>query len=375
MNERQQRLVNYVRELSERDRLQPASFPTRAQTGIDKLLKATPVAAFAGTQLEGMKRSELFARGLDKHISIAPPLETQPAPAQPTLTPEAAEAYDKVLKRRKLTDADYVHIESLVLPALRPAFDIVNESYATLPAAWDPFNQKRAAMEPLIRGVGQLQLTGHPAYTMVGTGFVCGPRAIVTNHHVAQIFVQGIDSGMALNFMPGVTCGLEMLAEVGSTTSLRIAVSRPLVISTCWDAAVLQVEELPAGVIPLPLAGQPPASLDGGFAAIVGYPSYDPSESLVDQVNLFRTVFDRKRLQPGKLNGFQDIGSFGHTVHALAHDCSTLGGNSGSALIAADEVKVVGLHFGGITHQSNFAVPTWELAKDPALHAVELSIA
>jgi endonuclease G len=130
---------------------------------------------------------------------------------------------------------------------------------------------------------------------------------------------------------------------------------------------------LPDGVTPLPLAGSPPAAISGGFATIIGYPSYDPYESFADQANIFRAVFDRKRFQPGKLNGCTDVPSFGRNVSAVAHDCSTLGGNSGSALISADIAQVVGIHFSGITHLSNYAVPTWELVADPAFAGQSLN--
>jgi len=91
------------------------------------------------------------------------------------------------------------------------------------------------------------------------------------------------------------------------------------------------------------------------------------------RANIFRAVFDRKRLQPGKLNGRKDVDSFGHTVSAIGHDCSTLGGNSGSALVAVDDLRVVGLHFCGVTHESNYAVPTWELLSDPAFAGQQLN--
>jgi endonuclease G len=104
----------------------------------------------------------------------------------------------------------------------------------------------------------------------------------------------------------------------------------------------------------------------GGMAAVIGYPAFDPEENFVDQANIFRSVFDRKRLQPGKLNGRAAVLSFGQNVNAIAHDCSTLGGNSGSALISTDLAQVVGIHFAGTTHVSNYAIPVWELANDPA---------
>jgi hypothetical protein len=82
-------------------------------------------------------------------------------------------------------------LEGIVLLALRPVFDIQNDTCAILPENWDPFNRQRAAIEPLVRGIGRLQFTGHPSNALVSTGFVCGANAILNNRHVAQIFVQG----------------------------------------------------------------------------------------------------------------------------------------------------------------------------------------
>jgi V8-like Glu-specific endopeptidase len=70
---------------------------------------------------------------------------------------------------------------------------------------------------------------------------------------------------------------------------------------------------------------------------------------------------------PGKTNGRGLIKSYENDVNALLHDCSTLGGSSGSAVIDINLNSVVGLHFIGTSHVSNYAVPVWELAKIPAV--------
>jgi hypothetical protein len=56
--------------------------------------------------------------------------------------------------------------------------------------------------------------------------------------------------------------------------------------------------------------------------------------------------------------------SFGRTVSTLAHDSSTLGGNSGSAVVDVSSGRVVGLHFAGEYRDANYAVPAYELARD-----------
>ncbi|MFE3993398.1 hypothetical protein ACFXPW_17175 [Streptomyces goshikiensis] len=51
----------------------------------------------------------------------------------------------------------------------------------------------------------------------------------------------------------------------------------------------------------------------------------------------------------------------------VKHDCSTLGGNSGSPVFDLADHRVLGLHYGGRYGLGNFAVPLWELRGDPLL--------
>ncbi len=49
----------------------------------------------------------------------------------------------------------------------------------------------------------------------------------------------------------------------------------------------------------------------------------------------------------------------------MTHDSSTLGGNSGSAIVDVQTGRIVGLHFAGAYLKANYAAPTHELARDP----------
>jgi hypothetical protein len=71
-----------------------------------------------------------------------------------------------------------------------------------------------------------------------------------------------------------------------------------------------------------------------------------------------------KRLMPGKGEGRRPVASFGREVSAFAHDASTLGAHSGSAVIDPVSGHVVGLHFSGRYLETNFAAPAWEMARD-----------
>jgi endonuclease G, mitochondrial len=97
---------------------------------------------------------------------------------------------------------------------------------------------------------------------------------------------------------------------------------------------------------------------------VIGYPAFDPRNPADVQNSVFHGVYSVKRLQPGLIGARRTVKSFGNQVNAATHDASTLGGNSGSAVVEAANGNVFALHFGGVYHDANFAVPVFELARD-----------
>jgi endonuclease G len=63
---------------------------------------------------------------------------------------------------------------------------------------------------------------------------------------------------------------------------------------------------------------------------------------------IFGNVYDKKRLAPGRVTT--------PATGTLCHDCSTLGGNSGSVVLSLETGEAVGLHFAGRFLEANFAV-------------------
>ena len=102
--------------------------------------------------------------------------------------------------------------------------------------------------------------------------------------------------------------------------------------------------------------------------AVIGYPMMDfRTNNIPEQMTVFRGIFGRKRVAPGFLKGFATANSKYGPVEAVVHDSSTLGGNSGSAIVDLTSGLVVGLHCGGAYLQANYGVPSWELALDPQI--------
>jgi DNA/RNA endonuclease G (NUC1) len=276
----------------------------------------------------------------------------------------AREAVARIERDEPLSDEQAGAIEAIILPKERPVVDVVNGTYAA-PAA--PFQHlgggaARAIIEAAIPSIGRVELPDHPSLPYGGTGFVVGDGLLMTNRHVAELFAVGIGRE-ELSFRPGQSAGVDFLRERGRAESQVFRIARVAMIHPFWDMALLHVEGL-ENVPSLRLSVAAPGDLREREIAVIGYPALDPRNNVDLQNRIFGGVFNVKRLQPGKLRQLGDIKSFGHVVSALTHDSSTLGGNSGSALIDLETGAAVGLHFAGRYLEANYAVPTRELALD-----------
>src|SRR6185436_11600225 len=96
----------------------------------------------------------------------------------------------------------------------------------------------------------------------------------------------------------------------------------------------------------IPLAPRAQAGADG---AVIGYPARDSRNDAGTMRDICGDGYNVKRLAPGRTT---DV-----TPARLMHDCSTLGGNSGSVILDLATGEAVGLHFGGFFLETNFAVP------------------
>jgi hypothetical protein len=285
------------------------------------------------------------------------------------LSGPAIESWAKFRNGAPMTQADKSRLEEIVIPnGLRPCFDVHNGDVESLPDPWSALNTHKPFLRACIAAVGRVNVPGHAFLQYAGTGFVVGDRLLLTNRHVAEVFCQA--GATPTMFTPGISPSLDFKQEVGSDATLAVSLSKPLLILSDWDAALFQLTAMPQGVSPLKLASNPPGATENSLATVIGYPALESNVStqeILQQIQIFRAVFDKKRLQPGRLMGLKQTSSYGVMVEALAHDCSTLGGNSGSAVVDIEAEQVVGLHFSGEYLVANYAVPTWDLAAHQSL--------
>ena len=268
-------------------------------------------------------------------------------------------------------------LEAIILPDLRPAIDIVDNTFTVTHPLWRRLSEDaaiRARIEAVIPSIGRIELPGNDKYPYGGTGFLVGNGLLMTNRHVAEIFARGLGD-RRLSFIDGARAAIDFKREQGRPTGPMLDVTRIVMIHPFWDMAILAVDGLPPTAAPLKLALSDARDLAGHDIFVIGYPTFDPRNPSDVQGDVMAGRYGVKRLQPGELQGGMATSSFGKMVPAATHDCSTLGGNSGSAMLDLDSGEVLGLHFGGLYQKQNYAVPAYELSRDSRVIAAGVRFA
>jgi endonuclease G len=265
----------------------------------------------------------------------------------------------------ELSDTELYNLEAIVLPLNRPAVFVKGNSYDDLPAAWSYLNTAdlKQRLGSNFPSIGRVNVPNSPLIPYAGTAFVVGKELMMTNRHVAEVFSRGL--GVNILYTPGD-------AQIGFTHEaneaknvVQLTVTKVEMIHPFWDMALLRVDGLAQE--PLTLCADATSDLIGHDVAVVGYPALDPRNNIALQNQVFGGKFNVKRLQPGTLRPQTKIRSFENVVDALTHDASTLGGDSGAAVLDVRTGHVVALHFGGEYLKANYAVSMYDIARDSRL--------
>lgn len=268
---------------------------------------------------------------------------------------KGSEEADKIL-----TTEEKILAEAVVQIKNRPALLIQNNKFEEPRTDYwknllEPY---RETIEKAITSIGRIEVINHPDYVYVGTGWLIAEDIVVTNRHVAQEFAYQ-ERGKFIfkkNQFTERTIGV----EIDFREELKVDVEEPFKILDVLyienpqdlDIAFLKVKfDDAASRSIIPLAGQLPES--GSEVVVIGYPAQDSQRNPLEPAQLkeiFAEIYDVKRLQPGKIIS----ATAGNSI--FTHDCSTLGGNSGSVVLDYKIGKAVGLHFGGKFKVENYAV-------------------
>ena len=324
--------------------------PAKKQRLALMLRQVASESGLASLDVEAVAKTESVSSGIETEL----------------LAESVGNGLDAIYQDREIREDEQFALEAIIMPRFRPVIDVIGDDFARPPEPWKHLGTGDAKQSLLdaIPSIGRIELPGHPSIPFGGTGFVVGDGLIMTNRHVAELFATGLGI-QGLNFIPGSKGGIDFAQEVEIRESLFLAVEKIVMIHPHWDMALLQVSGLTEEQRPLLLGTSAPEDLLDRDIAVVGYPAQDRRNDFDMQMRIFNKTFDVKRLQPGKIRKREQITDhFQNNVFTVTHDASTLGGNSGSAVVDVITGQVVGLHFGGRYLVANYAVPTFELARD-----------
>lgn len=217
-----------------------------------------------------------------------------------------------------------------------------------------------------------------------GTAWMLAEGLVATNFHVLQAIAPGgrrrggrfegqLKAGVAVHFghevgslLPERRFPIRRVVGVGREGAAEFAQGNGLNFDGL-DLAVLELEPVAGRPFPPPnrVAQADDPATRGGLAStgrgvyLVGYPGNERSTTREAFVRLFGGVKSFKRLAPGRIMAAAGELPRNRDPHGwiLAHDASTLGGNSGSALVDydADGRTLLGLHFAGLHERQNWA--------------------
>lgn len=261
---------------------------------------------------------------------------------------------------------------AIINTAGRPAINIIQDAYTTPPGIWEARLGDvsiRNRLQAAISAVGRLDYVGEPNHIPFGgTAFVVGPDLLMSQsiRPVTQ------REGDTYYFRPGMSAMVDFKRELIPTESAYVKIEEVLYVDPRCGIELLRAK-LPTNIAPLRLSVRHPQDLANRDVALIGYPARDSRSDPGLLEKIFAATYDVKRLLPGQLKGYEQYK--GRNFLALIHDCTTTGGCGGAPIIDLEYGEVVGIHFAGMFLQANYAVSSWELARDPlfAEHGVLFS--
>lgn len=262
----------------------------------------------------------------------------------------------------ELTPTEAVGLESLIMVYDRPALLVQHDSFADAAAPWTQLNDGRDAISHRLPKVGRVEVWIGSTVREVATGFLVGDGLVITNRHVVEAIAvpsNPVDNNptqwqLRKNLRPQINFSGEYMA----TDSSRVFrfTGHPVYTHPNFDLGLLRIEKVsisdPPLELPTTLALSAKVPENAKTIYAVGYPASDNQNVIPKSVldDIFGGIFEVKRLSPGEIAAdLRDQGMF-------AHDCSTLGGNSGSCIVDIETELVIGLHFQGSYLKANYAV-------------------
>lgn len=349
----------------------PQSPEERAKRAADL---ASRLASTADAQLESAAQpalpsaqelaSRMAARLSEAALAMAPDVAAGAASALAQLGHDTAVKLARAeLRVDDLSTEQVSGLEAVISVVNRPAWFVKDdepdtESFESSGLWISLATAATANMLGVCRAVGRIDKEIDGKRQSLGTGWLIGPRTLVTNAHVGVHLARhkpGLpanDPRKGYRLRSDVKGFVDFSIEHAAKDPSEIAIEQVLYVehSQVPDIAVFRLADSPElkerpGIC-LDLEERPVWEKTNVFT--VGHPIVDLQDD-PNVATVFGSLDGTKRLSPGQVR--QILG--GDTI---AHDCSTTNGSSGSPVIDFASYRVVGLHYYGIPGERNEAV-------------------
>ncbi|MDT7603383.1 MAG: serine protease Do [Acidobacteriota bacterium] len=262
----------------------------------------------------------------------------------------AQTALDRLKNGEKPTPKQLAALE-FVIRLMRPAplsragaLDNLGAEVAPSFPDWTGFQK---SVKPYLYSVGRVDLLPKDG---VGTGWLVSDGVLVTNKHVLDHLSKGtgvLEKGQAV---------VRFKFESGAPDEEEpVNITGVIAVHDELDIALLAVEKQKFTKTRKPLAIEAKPVEAGHPVVAIGYPFDDSKRNPLFISAIFEGKFGVKRAAPGEVSERGE--------QTIFHDCSTLGGNSGSPILSMKTARVVGLHRDGYFLFRNEAVDGASLGK------------
>jgi hypothetical protein len=289
----------------------------------------------------------------------------------------------------KLTGQEFASLEAVIEVTGRPAMRY-DDGRVRMPPTDLGDNEKwrvlvavaRSKINKTSASVGRISIAGLAGLPLpIGTGWCCEGGLIVTNRHVVLEMIEDrtaapsewvidqsrtpvIEFNATDNSRSSSVFRIASVAWTAPDEEFDVAFLRvmsgqaplPLPLTLEWEAAALGDT--------LPGTGGGAPTFRGSEVYVVGHPNHFRPSELIQSV--FESADGRKRWSPGRITQLKP------ETFRFEHDCSTLGGNSGSCVLTTSLHRVVGIHYGGLNvdedtgkGSANVALPLSQLEASP----------
>lgn len=288
-----------------------------------------------------------------------------------------ANALEKIIRNNTdLTPEETFGLETVLLLYARPSLLVQDDQLASVPPFWNILEDEREDIELTQRGVGRIELLGHPELDWAGTGFLVTDNLLLTTRRTAEVFSEINNNNW--QFRPGITTWMDFRSDYQNVSTAGCRVRGVFGVHETYDLALLEVEgpQLNGNSpTPIPLLGNPNTFNNNFYNRpiyLTGYPIRDARRNEPEIVSrIFRDVYNVKRVQPGLLRGEFRFSN----IPFLRHDAAPLGITAGSPIVDLETHLVVGIQLSGRYLDTSTAVPVYALRDDPLFRRANVPFA